>query len=76
MKIIVHAYIYQLIKFDDLMSCGTKDIFKNAPSHVLMYHVLINVAPTEKLQFNTRIYVIATGFELTICINSAISNIA
>ena len=47
------------------MSCGTKDIFKDAPSHVLMYHVLINDAPTEKLQFNTRIYVIATGFELT-----------
>ena len=24
-------YIYQLAKFDDLMSCGSKDIFKNAP---------------------------------------------
>ena len=25
------AYIYQLTKFGGLMSCGSKDIFKNAP---------------------------------------------
>ena len=30
MKIIALAYIYQLIEFGDLMSCGSKDIFKNA----------------------------------------------
>ena len=29
------AYIYHLAKFDDFMSCGSKDIFKNAPC--LMY---------------------------------------
>ena len=29
------AYIFQLTKVGDLMSCGTKDIFKNAPC--LMY---------------------------------------
>ena len=34
-KIIAHAYIYQLAKFGDLMSCVSKDIFKNAPC--LMY---------------------------------------
>ena len=27
------AYIYQLTKFGGLMSCGSKDVFKNAPSH-------------------------------------------
>ena len=29
--IIILAYIYQLAQFGDLMSCGSKDIFKNAP---------------------------------------------
>ena len=29
------AYIYQLTKFGGLMSCGSKDVFKNAPC--LMY---------------------------------------
>ena len=28
MKIIALAYIYQLAKFGDFMSCGSKDIFK------------------------------------------------
>ena len=36
MRIIAHAYIYQLAKFDDLMSCGSKDTLKNAPC--LMYY--------------------------------------
>ena len=31
----VLAYIYQLAKFGDLMSCGSKDILKNVP--FLMY---------------------------------------
>ena len=31
MKIIAIAYIYQLAKFGDLMSCGSKDIFNYAP---------------------------------------------
>ena len=35
LKIIALAYIYQLTKFGDLMSCGSKDIVKNAPC--LMY---------------------------------------
>ena len=35
-KIIALAYIYQVAKFSELMSCGSKDIFKNAPSHVLI----------------------------------------
>ena len=35
MKIIVLAYIYQLAKFGDFMSYGSKDIFRNAPC--LMY---------------------------------------
>ena len=35
MKIIAFAYIYQLIKFGDLISCGSKDVVKNAPC--LMY---------------------------------------
>ena len=35
MKVIAVAYIYQLAKFDDFMSFGSKDIFKNAPC--LMY---------------------------------------
>ena len=35
-EIVDLAYIYQLAKFGDLMSCGVKDIFKNAPSHVLI----------------------------------------
>ena len=29
-KSIVLGYIYQLSKFDDLVSCGSKDIFKHA----------------------------------------------
>ena len=32
LKIIAFAYIYQLAKFSDLMSCVSKDIFKNGPS--------------------------------------------
>ena len=32
LKIIVLAYIYQLAKFGDLMSCFSKYIFKDAPS--------------------------------------------
>ena len=35
LKIIVLACIYQLTKFDDIMSCSSKEIFKNAPC--LMY---------------------------------------
>ena len=35
LKIIGLAYIYQLAKFGDFMSCGSKDIFKNASC--LMY---------------------------------------
>ena len=35
LKIIALVYIYQLTKFGDLMSCGSKDIVKNAPC--LMY---------------------------------------
>ena len=35
LKIIALDYIYQLAKYGDLMSCGSKDIFKNAPH--LMY---------------------------------------
>ena len=31
LKIIALAYIYQLARFGDFMSCGSKDIFKNAP---------------------------------------------
>ena len=31
LKIIALVYIYQLAKFDDLMSCGSKDVLKNAP---------------------------------------------
>ena len=30
LKIIVLAYIYQLATFGDFISCGLKDIFKNA----------------------------------------------
>ena len=35
MKVIAHAYIYQLAKFGDFMNCGLKDVFKNVPC--LMY---------------------------------------
>ena len=35
MKVIALAYIYQLAKFGDLMSCVLKDVLKNAPC--LMY---------------------------------------
>ena len=31
LKIITLTYTYQLAKFGDPMSCGSKDIFKNAP---------------------------------------------
>ena len=31
LKIIILVYIYQLANFGDLMSCSSKDIFKNAP---------------------------------------------
>ena len=31
MKTIVLAYIYKLTKFGDFMSCGLKNIIKNAP---------------------------------------------
>ena len=31
LKIIVFVYIYQLVKFGDLISCGSKDIFKTHP---------------------------------------------
>ena len=34
-EIIALVYIYQLARFGDLMNCGSKDIFKNAPC--LMY---------------------------------------
>ena len=34
-EIIAIAYIYQIAKFGDLMSCGSKDIFRNVPC--LMY---------------------------------------
>ena len=36
-KIIFLAYIYQLTKFGGLMSCGSKDIFKNAPCLIYEY---------------------------------------
>ena len=39
MRIIDLAYIYQMTKFGDLMSCVSKDIVKNAPC---LTHVLIN----------------------------------
>ena len=35
MKTIALAYIYQLARFGDFMSCGSKDTFQNAP--YLMY---------------------------------------
>ena len=35
MEIITLAYIYQLAKFGDVLTFGSKDIFKNAPC--LMY---------------------------------------
>ena len=38
LKIIALTYIYQLAKFGDLMGCGSKNIFKNAPC--LMYSAL------------------------------------
>ena len=31
LKIVALAYIYQLTKFGDFMSCGSKDKFKNIP---------------------------------------------
>ena len=31
LKIITLAYIYQLAQFGDFVSCGSKDLFKNAP---------------------------------------------
>ena len=31
LKIIAFVYIYQLVKFGELMSFGSKDIFKNVP---------------------------------------------
>ena len=31
LKIIALVYIYQLVKFGDLTSCGSKNIFKNVP---------------------------------------------
>ena len=34
-KVFVLVYIYELAKFGDLISCGLKDIFKDAPC--LMY---------------------------------------
>ena len=37
MKIIAFAYIYQLAKFGDLMSCDSKDILKN----VLFYKLIL-----------------------------------
>ena len=36
MEIILLANIYQFAEFGDLLSCGSKDIFKNAPSNVLI----------------------------------------
>ena len=38
LKIITLAHIYQLTKYGDLMSCGSKDIFKNAPYLVTNTH--------------------------------------
>ena len=37
MKIIALAYIYQLAKFGDFMSCGSKDIFKNVSCLLYKY---------------------------------------
>ena len=37
LKIIALTYIYQLSKFGDFMSCGSKDILKNAPSIMYLY---------------------------------------
>ena len=31
LKIIALAYIYQLAKFGDLISCGSRNMFKNTP---------------------------------------------
>ena len=31
LKIVAFSYIYELTKFGDFMSCGLKDIIKNAP---------------------------------------------
>ena len=33
---IIVLYIYQLAKFGELMNCGSKDTFKNNPSHILI----------------------------------------
>ena len=33
LKIIALVYIYQLVKFGDLLSCSSKNIFKNILSH-------------------------------------------
>ena len=38
LKIIPFTYIYQLAKFGDLMSCGSKDIQNCILSHVVITH--------------------------------------
>ena len=43
MKTIALVYIYQLAKFGDLMSFDSKDMFKNAPSHVLMLIMTLQI---------------------------------
>ena len=52
-KNIALAYDYQLTKFGGLISCGSKDIFKNAPC--LMYDVtdLVN----HRMVKNTRTWI-------------------
>ena len=46
LKIIVLAYIYQLVKSDDLMSCGSKDVFKNHNVTKLVNHEIVKNTKT------------------------------
>ena len=56
MKTIALVYIYQLAKFGYLMSCGSKNIFKNKPCLMnCTHHDVINLGNNEIVNKNTKI---------------------
>ena len=54
MKFFALAYIYQLAKFGDFMSCGSKDIFKNVPCLMYKSHHDVSDLVNHEIVENTK----------------------
>ena len=72
LKSIVLAYIYQLTKYGDLMSCGSKDIFKNI-SYTNSYHDFTDLVNHEMVK-NTKT-LISWELNITFPLNKNILNV-